>query len=48
MDSYASALLTQFLAIQPEPAPETKPLPLPPELLREQLQPETAHQCEEI
>ena len=46
-DCFASAILAQFLAVQPEP--EIKPLPtLPPELVREQLQPETARQCEAI
>lgn len=48
-DCFTSALLAQFLAVQPEPEPEIKPLPtLPPELVREQLQPETEHQCEAI
>ena len=45
MDSYASALMAQFLAVQPEQPPEP---PTPPELVREQLQPETEHQCEAI
>lgn len=48
MDSYASTLLAQFLAVQPEPEPQIKPPPAPPELVREQLQPETEHQCEAI
>ena len=48
MDSYASALMAQFLAVQPEPEPQIKPPPAPPELVREQLQPETEHQCEAI
>ena len=48
MDSYASALMAQFLAVQPEAEPQIKPPPAPPELVREQLQPETEHQCEAI
>ena len=48
MDSYASTLLAQFLAVQPEPEPQIKPLPAPPELVREQLQPIEEHQCEAI
>ena len=48
MDSYASALMAQFLALPPAPEPQIKPLPAPPELVREQLQPETEHQCEAI
>ena len=50
-DCFESALPAQFLAIQPEPEPniETLPLPtLPPELVREQLRPETEHQSEAI
>ena len=49
-DCFTSALLAQFLAVQPEPEPEPeiKPMPTPPELVREQLQPETEHQCEAI
>jgi len=45
-DCFTSALLAQFLAVQPEPEPEIKPLPALPE--REQLQPETEHQSEAI
>lgn len=44
-DCFTSALLSQFLAVQPEQPPEP---PTPPELVREQLQPETEHQCEAI
>ena len=47
-DCFTSALLAQFLAVQPEPEPEIKPMPAPPELVREQLQPETEHQCEAV
>lgn len=47
-DCFTSALLAQFLAVQPEPEPEIKPMPAPPELVREQLQPETEHQSEAI
>ena len=48
-DCFTSALLAQFLAVQPEPEPEIKPPPtLQPELVREHLQPETEHQCEAI
>lgn len=45
-DCFTSALLAQFLAAQPEP--QIKPPPLPPELVREQLQPIEEHQCEAI
>ena len=48
MDSYASALMAQFLALQPAPEPQIKPLPAPPELVREQLQPIEEHQYEAI
>jgi hypothetical protein len=44
-DCFTSALLAQFLAVQPEQPPEP---PTPPELVREQLKPETEHQCEAI
>lgn len=44
-DCFTSALIAQFLAVQPEQPPEP---PTPPELVREQLQPETEHQCEAI
>ena len=47
-DCFTSALLAQFLAVQPEPKPAIKPTPAPPELVREQLQPETEHQSEAI
>ena len=48
-DCFTSALMAQFLAVQPvlEHEPQIKP-PTPPELVREQLQPETEHQCEAI
>lgn len=46
-DCFTSALLAQFLAVQPELEPEIKPLPALQE--REQLQPETEqHQSEAI
>lgn len=47
-DCFTTTLLAQFLALQPAPEPQIKPLPAPPELVREQLQPETEHQCEAI
>ena len=47
-DCFTSALLAQFLAVQPEAEPQIKPLPTPPELVREQLQPIEEHQCEAI
>lgn len=47
-DCFTTTLLAQFLALQPEREPQIKPLPAPPELVREQLQPETEHQCEAI
>lgn len=48
-DCFTSALLAQFLAVQPEPDTETLPPPtLPPELVREQLQPIEEHQSEAI
>ena len=47
-DCFTSALLAQFLAVQPEPEPEIKPPPAPPELVREQLQPIEEHQSEAI
>ena len=47
-DCFTSALLAQFLAVQPEPDPEIKPMPAPPELVREQLQPIEEHKSEAI
>lgn len=45
-ECFTSAMMAQFLAVQPEPEPEIKPMPAPPDLVREQ--PETEHQCEAI
>ena len=47
-DCFTTALMAQFLALQPAPELQIKPPPAPPELVREQLQPETEHQCEAI
>lgn len=48
-DSFTSALMAQFLAVQPEPEPQVKELPLPPEQIRQALPvPETENQCEAI
>ena len=49
MDSFTTALLAQFQAMQAEPIPEPqiKPLPLPPEQVRRLLAPPDNEHCAE-